>query len=148
MTIKRTSIIALAAIGLSLPAAGVSLAQEAAPTTPGAEQPAAQEFGDETLRSFAVAFLATEEISQRYQPQLQEAQAAQDQEKMLEIQRDASQEMVTAVEGVEGITVQEYTSIMQAAQTDPELAQKVTTFIDEAGGAASGTAPAETAPAE
>jgi hypothetical protein len=156
MNIKRTSIIALTAIGLTMPAAGVSLAQEAAPAPaapstqqPAAPQPGAQEFGDETLRSFAVAFLATEEISQRYQPQLEEAQAAQDQTKMQEIQREASQEMVTAVESVDGISVQEYTAVMQAAQTDPELAQKLTDFIGEAsGGEASGTAPEETAPAQ
>lgn len=155
MNIKRTSIIALTAIGLSMPAAGVSLAQEAAPAPaapgtqqPAAQQPAAQEFGDETLRSFAVAFLATEEISQRYAPQLEEAKAAQDQTKMQEIQREASQEMVTAVEGVEGITVQEYTAVMQAAQTDPQLAQKLTDFIGEASGDEAGTAPEETAPAE
>ena len=138
MDIRRFAITTAAAAALSVSAAGAALAQEAAPATPApqAEQQAPADFSDDTLRSFAVAFLETEKISQEYRPQLQEAQQAQDQAKMQEIQSQASQKMVDAVEGTDGISVQEYTSVMQAAQTDPDLAQKVSDYIGEASGGA------------
>lgn len=136
MDIKRFAITAAAAAGLSVSTAGVTFAQETTPVAPQAQQQGPAEYSEETLRSFAVAFLQTEKISQEYRPQLQKAQQAQDQARMQELQSEASQKMVDAVEETDGISVQEYTSIMQAAQTDPDLAQKVSDYIGEASGGA------------
>ncbi|WP_099868204.1 DUF4168 domain-containing protein [Pararhizobium haloflavum] len=141
MNIKRYSLMAVAAIGLSLPASGFALAQETAPAAPAPEmqqQAPAQDFSDEQLRSFAVAFLEVDQINKQYTPRLQEAGTPEEQQA---IQEEASQEMVSAVESSEGISVQEYTSIMQAAQADPALAQTLTEYIGEASGG-------ETTPAE
>lgn len=132
MDIRRYSIMAVAALGLSLPATGLAVAQETAPAQPSVETPQpSQDYSDETLRSFAVAFLQVDEINRQYTPRLQEATTPEEQQ---QIQQEASQEMVNAVEGAEGITIQEYTSIMQAAQADPELAQTLTAYIGEASG--------------
>ena len=149
MDIRRYSIMVVAAAGLSLPATGFALAQDAmpAPSEPQTEQPQAQqpsteqpmtgqpsaEYSDETLRSFAVAFLQVDAINREFTPRLQEATTPEEQQ---QIQEEASQEMVNAVESSDGISVQEYTSIMQAAQADPELAQKLTEYIGEASGGA------------
>jgi hypothetical protein len=152
MDIRRYSIMVVAAAGLSLPATGFAVAQDAmpAPTEPQTEQPQAQQtpagepmteqpaaqaqdYSDETLRSFAVAFLEVDAINKAYTPKLQQAATPEEQQ---QIQEEASQEMVNAVEGSDGISVQEYTSIMQAAQADPELAQKLTDYIGEASGGA------------
>lgn len=146
MNIRRTAIATAVAFGFAIPVSGVALAQESAPAAPapGAETqpaaPAAQNFTEDTLKSFAVAFVETEKVSQEYRPRMAEAQESQDQEQIQEIQREASQKMVDAVESTDGISVQEYTSVMQAAQTDPDLAQKVSGFIQEASG---GAAPAQ-----
>lgn len=40
--------------------------------------------------------------------------------------------MVEAVNESDGITVDEYNQIIQAAQTDPELAQRINSHISEA----------------
>lgn len=147
MDIRRYTIATVAAFGLSLPAAGFALAQETAPAQPETQiqQPAAQDFSDETLRSFAVAFLEVDQINKEYTPRLQAAQTPEEQQKL---QEEASQEMVNAVQNSEGITVQEYTSIMQAAQADPDLAKKLTDYIGEAAGGAGAPAEGTTAPAE
>lgn len=142
MNIRRFATTTALAAALALPMTGFAVAQETAPaqpapetSTPDASQPA-QNFDDDTLRSFAVAFLEVDKINKEYAPRMQEASTPEEQQK---VQEEASQEMVTAVEGAEGISVQEYTSIMQAAQVNPDLAKKLTQYIGEA----SGGAPAE-----
>lgn len=132
MIFKRNTIAIATAVALAVPfATGAAIAQTQAPTAPMEQQqaPAAQDFSDDTLRSFAVAFLEVDQINRTYTPQLEQAES---QEQQQEIQERASAEMVEAVEGSEGISVQEYTSIMQAAQANPELAQKLTEYIGEA----------------
>jgi hypothetical protein len=42
--------------------------------------------------------------------------------------------MVEAVNEADGITVDEYNSIIQAAQTDPELARRINGHLAEAAG--------------
>ncbi len=132
MIFKRNTIAIATAVAMAAPLAtgGAALAQTEAPPAPMQQQaPAAQDFSDETLRSFAVAFLEVDQINRTYTPQLEQAESPEQQQ---EIQQRASAEMVEAVEGSEGISVQEYTSIMQAAQANPELAQKLTEYIGEA----------------
>lgn len=133
MIFKRNTIAIATAVALSAPFAtgGAAIAQTEAPTAPMEQQqaPAAQDFSDETLRSFAIAFLEVDQINRTYTPQLEQAEGTEQQQ---EIQQRASAEMVEAVEGSDGISVQEYTSIMQAAQASPELAQKLTEYIGEA----------------
>lgn len=128
MMIKRYSIMALAAVSLALPATGLAVAQEAMPAQPQTEQPMTEQYSDETLRSFATAFLQVDEVNREYTPRLQEATTPEEQE---QIQAEASQQMVSIVEESD-VTVQEYTSIMQAAQADPALAEKLTQYIGEA----------------
>ncbi|WP_047144848.1 DUF4168 domain-containing protein [Aquamicrobium sp. LC103] len=128
----RTKLIAacsVVALGFG-PMLGVVHAQEASPV-PNQEQPSAEapSFSDEKLKSFAVAFLEVSKITQEYQPQLEGAKTPEDQQR---VQSEASDKMVNAVESSEGISVEEYTQIIQAAQTDPELAQKINGHITEA----------------
>lgn len=148
MDIKRLSIMTVAAIGLSMPATGIALAQTEEMPAPEApmeqmQPPAQADYTEETLQSFAVAFLQVDEINRNYTPRLQEAGSPEEQQ---QIQQEASQEMVTAVENTDGISVQEYTSIMQAAQVDPDLAQRLTQYIGAASQGAP-AAPGEEAPA-
>ncbi len=120
-----------AAMSFAIPAA---IAQEAAP----AEQPQSQAqpteqptdqapagaatMDDSKLESFAVAFLQVNEIARQYQPQLESAASEEDRQK---IQQEAGEKMIEAVEASEGISVTEYNEIIQAAQTDPDLAQRI-----------------------
>jgi hypothetical protein len=102
----------------------------------GSEQPAtpapaieAPAVPDEKLNSFAVAFLEVEKIKQEYTQRLQQAGSEAEQQ---QIQNEAGQKMLQAVEATEGITVDEYNQIIQSAQADPDLAQRLSNAIGAA----------------
>jgi hypothetical protein len=131
----RDSLIALSVLGLAVGplAAGSAAAQDelqppATEAQPPAtmEAPAAAAFDEPTLQSFVVAFLQVDEINRTYLPQMQEADTPEEQQ---QIQQQATQEMVTVVENAEGISVEEYNTIIETAQTDPELAQRINDMI-------------------
>jgi predicted PurR-regulated permease PerM len=133
MNFARTTLAAVAALGMAFGAASLT---GTSVTTPVAAQTApapgqAPNVDEETLRSFAVATLEIQEISQTYQPQME---AAESQEQQQEIAQAANDEMVAAVEAVPGIDVDSYNAIAEAAQADPEMMQQINTFIAEASG--------------
>ena len=123
----------LSALAIGL---GAASAQEAAPAptpAPQVEAPAAapQQADDAKLKSFAVAFIEVAKVTQSYQPQIAAAGTAEDQSRL---RQEAGEKMVEAVNEAEGITLDEYNTIIQAAQTDPDLAQKINGHIAEAVG--------------
>lgn len=133
MNFARTTLAAVAALGMAFGAASLT---GTSVTTPVAAQTApapgqAPNVDEETLRSFALATLEIQEISQTYQPQME---AAESQEQQQEIAQAANDEMVAAVEAVPGIDVDSYNAIAEAAQADPEMMQQINTFIAEASG--------------
>jgi hypothetical protein len=147
MTIHKKLLIGFASLALAAgPALGVAQAQESAPAAPQVETPAAQApaLDDTKLKSFAVAFLEVAKVTQAYQPQIEAAGSTEDQQRL---QQEAGEKMVDAVNSQQGITVDEYNTIIQAAQTDPELAQRINGHITEAAGAEA-QQPAQPAPQE
>ncbi|MGY6643620.1 MAG: DUF4168 domain-containing protein [Salinarimonas sp.] len=133
MNFARTTLAAVAALGMAFGAASLT---GTSVTTPVAAQTApapgqAPNVDEDTLRSFAVATLEIQEISQTYQPQME---AAESQEQQQEIAQAANDEMVAAVEAVPGIDVDSYNAIAEAAQADPEMMQQINMFIAEAAG--------------
>ena len=141
MTLNKTLLAGLSALAFGLGASlGVAAAQETAPA-PEMEAPAAApSVDDDKLKSFAVAFLEVTKVTQEYQPQIAAAGTPEDQQRL---QQEAGERMVEAVNEADGITVDEYNMIIQAAQTDPELAQKINGHITEAAGAGGEPAPQE-----
>lgn len=134
MTFKTRLIAGVATIAMGFGSAvSGAFAQDAAPDpAPQVEAPAAAApVDDDKLKSFAVAFLEVTKVTQSYQPRIEAAQSDADKQTL---QQEAGQEMVEAVNGAEGINIDEYNMIIQAAQTDPELAQKINTHITEAAG--------------
>ena len=112
----------------------VASAQEGAPgvsPVPEAAAPAPAPVEDGKLKSFAVAFLGVTKVSQTYKPRIEAAQSDADRQTL---QKEAGQEMMEAVNEAGGINIDEYNQIIQAAQTDPALAQKINTHITEAAG--------------
>lgn len=145
MTLTRTLMSGISALTIGLGAAiGVAAAQDAAPA-PQAQAPATQAapVDDAKLKSFAVAFLEVTKVTRSYQPRIEAADTSDAQQ---ELRQEASQKMVETVNDAQGISVDEYNMIIQAAQTDPDLAQRINTHITEAAGeqpAAPETAPQE-----
>ncbi|WP_173932183.1 DUF4168 domain-containing protein [Chelativorans sp. Marseille-P2723] len=101
-----------------------ALAQDAGqPVEPAVEAPA---ITDEKLQSFAAAFVEVEAIKQQYTQRLQSAASETAQQ---EIQNEAGQKMLEAVEATDGISLEEYNQIITSAQSDPAFAQKLTDAI-------------------
>ncbi|MCH8544026.1 MAG: DUF4168 domain-containing protein [Alcanivorax sp.] len=128
--------IAIAATGLT----GAAFAQGAAGTySDGGQNPATQaqqgqaqgqgfapdaaatEVSEEELEKFASAHKQVEEIREKF---VEEAQSADDPEKVAEVQMNMQQEMVQAVQD-EGLDVGTYNRIAQMLPYDDELRQRV-----------------------
>lgn len=135
---KLIASLATAMLGLGS-LVSVSAAQEATSPVPQTESAApAAAVDDGKLKSFAVAFLGVTKVSQTYKPKIEAAQSDADRQTL---QKEAGQEMVEAVNEAGGINLEEYNQIIEAAQTDPALAQKINTHITQAAGQQ--TAPAQ-----
>lgn len=126
MIARYTSVASLTAAVFSLmifsPASALELAQaqEAQPTQ-GQTGTQAAPISEEKLEAFAVAYLQVDKVRQEYSTKIGATSDAAAKEKL---QAEASQQMVKAVEA-SPISVQEYTTILTAAQNDPALAKKV-----------------------
>ncbi|MCO5146176.1 MAG: DUF4168 domain-containing protein [Aquamicrobium sp.] len=134
MTLNKILLSGLSALAIGLGASlGAASAQDAVPApAPQTETPAAAPQQDDAkLKSFAVAFIEVAKVTQSYQPQIESAGTAEDQSRL---RQEAGEKMVEAVNEAEGITLDEYNTIIQAAQTDPDLAQKINGHIAEAVG--------------
>ena len=148
MTFKTRSAVGYAVAALGFAAAlGAAQAQEPtpAPANPAPMQAPtveAPDVSDEKLKSFAVAFLEVSKISQEYKPEFDGAASEEDKQR---VQQEAGQKMVEAVNATEGISIDEYNQIIQSAQADPELAQRINGHISQAAGQAAPAAPAQPA---
>ncbi|WEX73800.1 DUF4168 domain-containing protein [Sinorhizobium numidicum] len=129
MITRYTTVASLTAAVFSLmalsPASAleVAQAQEAQPTQ---TQPDAQgantAISDQKIEAFAVAYLQVDKVRQEYSAKIQATADAAAKEKL---QTEASKEMVEAVQASPDISIEEYTTILKAAQNDPALAKKV-----------------------
>lgn len=129
MILRKTPRTLAATLGIALGAALVSpvFAQDAAPATPPAAQ--SQTFDDRKLEAFTVAFLAVSDVKDQYTQRFREAPSEDEKQK---IQTEASQKMEQAVSQTDGISVDEYNKIIESAQTDEALAQKLNGMIGQA----------------
>lgn len=87
-----------------------------------------QAFSDDQLRAYALAALEVQAINESYQPRVQ---AAQDQGQMDQLRTEAETEMVEAVQD-QGLSVDEYNQITQAAQADGELRGTIMQHMQQA----------------
>jgi Domain of unknown function (DUF4168) len=83
---------------------------------------AAEEYSETKLQSFASAVLAVNAVVERWRPQIEAAPSEAEKQQMAE---QANEEMRAAVDGTEGMTVDEYQAIAQAAQSDATLMARI-----------------------
>lgn len=88
----------------------------------------AADVSESELESVADAYVDIIEIREQYQPSLA---GAEDPETAQEIQREANEEMVRAVEEA-GLDVETYNQIVMAAEADEDLRERLFAKIDEA----------------
>lgn len=80
------------------------------------------DISDQELRQFAEAQSQVEEIKNDYRGEIQKH--AQDADKAMEVQREAQQEMVEAVQD-SGLDVRKYNQIAQLAQYDSQFRARI-----------------------
>ncbi|SCB61907.1 protein of unknown function [Rhizobium aethiopicum] len=83
---------------------------------------AAAPVSDQKLEAFAVAYVQVDKVRQQYSAKID---ATQDQAAKQKLQDEAQKQMVETVQSSPDISVEEYSSILTAAQSDPALAKKV-----------------------
>lgn len=83
---------------------------------------AAAAVSDQKLEAFAVAYQQVDKVRQEYSAKIGATSGEAAKQKL---QTEASEQMVKAVEASPDMSVEEYTSILKAAQNDPALAKKV-----------------------
>ena len=105
------------------PAATEAPAQAAPDTMP--ETPSTG-FSEDELTSFVDAAMEVQAVQQDYMAQIEAA--PEDAERQALVQ-EAQQEMANAVEETEGMDVQTYNEIGQAAQTNPELNERILAML-------------------
>jgi hypothetical protein len=98
------------------------------------------EFSKDKIDAFVLAAVDLSEVRSEYQQKIAQA-STEDEKQQLAVEGQAK--MAEAVEQADGITIEEYTEIGTAAQSDPELAQRLTMLIEEKMGTTN--APAEQA---
>lgn len=84
-------------------------------------------FSDADLKSFVIAALEVERISDTYLPKLKAAKTPEEQQ---QVENAASREMVQAVEN-KGISIDKYQEIATEAQANPEVAERVKQHIKD-----------------
>ena len=95
-------------------------APETMPETPSAG------FSEDELTSFVNAAMEVQAVQQDYMAQIEAA--PEDAERQALVQ-EAQEEMASAVEETEGMDVQTYNEIGQAAQTNPELNERILAML-------------------
>jgi hypothetical protein len=122
-TRPATALAALLLAGvMAMPSSGV--AQTAAPASP---QAGTVKFTEDQLKSFAAATLEVEELHEKYSPQIAAAKEPGEQEA---VRAQAIEEMTKAVRG-EGLSIEEYNSIVTQLYADPEMAKSIEAYRSE-----------------
>ena len=131
MTNLSTKITGMAvALGLGLaPLSVVAQSETPAPQSDPAPQasPAPVDVSNEKLDTFVLAMVEVESVRQEYIPRI-EAASSEDEREAIATEGNAA--IMDRVDGVPGITFNEYVQIAEAASSDPELGQRVSDRLE------------------
>lgn len=86
------------------------------------------DFSDSKLKTVANAYIQVYELQQLYGPQIE---AAENQQEAQQLQQQANEQMVQAINHEEDLTVEEYSEVMNAVQQSDELREKLNAFVEE-----------------
>ena len=115
-------ILPLALAAGALPAQAGSLLQTAQADVQGAA------YSQEQLESYAAAVMKVQEIDRAWQPKIQQAANEEEAEAMT---TEATNEMIGEIQA-QGLSVQQYNAITQAAEQDQQLYDRIMTLLAEA----------------
>ena len=89
---------------------------------------ASADVSDQKLQAFVDTALEVQTVQQDYR---QQAESAANDEELRSIAEEANAEIVAVVESAEGMTMDEYIAISEAAQADQELMDRITAELQE-----------------
>lgn len=124
---KIAPIPAVALVALGMVAAPIIAQAQAQQQKQMQRQSVPTNFSEEELKSYVHAALEVQQINQTYSKRLRDAETPESQRSM---RKEATGKMVKAIKD-EGLTVEKYNAIYQAASTDPALAKKVRKHLQE-----------------
>jgi hypothetical protein len=102
------------------------LVAQAGQAAPG--QAVQNDFSPAKIRAAAEAYLVVLEIQEKFKPQIEGAQDAQQAQSL---QQAANEEMVEAIEEQDNIDVNEYSQIVTAAQQDEQFRQQFVSTVQQ-----------------
>jgi hypothetical protein len=123
MAHRTLAAIALAAV-LSLGAAASAPAPAMAQSG-GAQTAPAESFTEQKLEAYVVAAIEVSQIVESMRPDMQAAQQSGDEAEIQAVREDLGARLTSAVEDVDGITVDEYQQITNAARGDDQLLARI-----------------------
>lgn len=126
------TVLATSAICAGMISIGGAVAQDAPLQAAPSTSMSSDDFDSAALDAFVMAYVEVNMIGQTFAPQLQ---AAATPEEQMEVQTEASEQMMGAIDAVEGIDIDGYNEIMAVAQTDTELATRINTRLEAAAAA-------------
>ena len=109
-------VLSAAALALALAASGSAWAQ------------AQTEFSDQQLESFVVAALAVDELIREWNPRIQ---AAENEAQAAQMREEANAALLETIAKTDGMTIEQYQEIGQAAQSDAQLAARINEIYQE-----------------
>jgi len=118
---------ALALVFAGATAFGQGYEEPNQPSPPEPQAPSGGEVDEQSLQGFADAYAAVQDIRREL---TQELSSAQDESQAREIQQQAQERMVRAVQDA-GLTPQEYNQIAQQMNSDQELRERVQEALSE-----------------
>ncbi|EBA09953.1 DUF4168 domain-containing protein [Sagittula stellata] len=134
MTIRKSILGTAAILGMAAAPLAPAFAQEAntaptdAPMTQEAPATQTASFTDAQLESFVTAAMAIVEIRQDYTAQIQ---AAEGEDAITDLQREAMTEMQAAITETDNLDVETYNEIGEALQTDKQVGERVAALMEE-----------------
>ena len=123
MTAKTTLKATTTAIALAFAAAPMAMV-----TAQSAAAQSAESYSAEELDIFTTALLEVAEVREKYTPVLQSAETEDQQAAIVE---EANAEITQVIEETDGITLDRYTEISQAASKDQGLNQRIVKRVQD-----------------
>ncbi|KSV65044.1 hypothetical protein N182_36050 [Sinorhizobium sp. GL2] len=108
----------------------VAQAQSTQPT-PGqvTNAPSRAAISDQKIEAFAVAYLQVDKVRKDYSAKIA---ATPDEASKKQLETEGSKKMVETVNASQSISIEEYSAILAAAQSDPAIAKKVQSELKKA----------------
>jgi Domain of unknown function (DUF4168) len=86
-----------------------------------------EQYDQAKLESFVTAALAVNQLVEQWTPRIQ---SAQNETEAAQLREQANGELVAAIQHSNGISIDEYRQISEAAQNDPALMTRITEIFD------------------